>query len=113
MSFYRALTISPVFVCVRVSLYNVWYVWCVCVVFKKCNAGGLFTGAEVIKTVADRHAFGGFANAAYDPCYHQPCDTVDNIDQVVLLEMAQAAATGVCVCVVESASVFVSEGGGS
>jgi Zn-dependent M28 family amino/carboxypeptidase len=36
-------------------------------------AGGLFTGAEEIKTVEDRDKFGGLANAAYDPCYHQFC----------------------------------------
>ncbi len=35
------------------------------------NIGGLFTGAEGIKGEAERIKFGGFANAAYDPCYHQ------------------------------------------
>jgi len=55
-------------------------------------AGGLFTGAEVIKTMTQRLMYGGLANAAYDPCYHQACDTVDNINQVALLQMAQAAA---------------------
>ena len=27
-----------------------------------------------------------------DPCYHLACDTVENVDQVVLLRMARAAA---------------------
>jgi len=55
-------------------------------------AGGLFTGAEVIKTPAQRALYGGIANAAYDPCYHLSCDTTDNIDQEILLEMSQSAA---------------------
>jgi len=53
-------------------------------------AGGLFTGAEEIKTAEDRHNFGGVANAAYDPCYHQACDTVENINTEVLEDMSQA-----------------------
>ncbi|XVU28803.1 M28 family metallopeptidase [Actinoplanes sp. CA-054009] len=38
-------------------------------------AGGLFTGAEVEKTEADVALWGGVAGAAYDPCYHQACDS--------------------------------------
>lgn len=56
-------------------------------------AGGLFTGAEQIKNTAERTEFGGMANAAYDPCYHQYCDTINNIDQQVLLNMARSCAT--------------------
>lgn len=37
-------------------------------------AGGLFTGAEGIKTADQAAIFGGVAGAAYDPCYHQACD---------------------------------------
>jgi len=55
-------------------------------------AGGLDTGAEVIKTAEERSIYGGFAGAAFDPCYHQACDTVDNINQVVYSEMGKAAA---------------------
>ena len=43
--------------------------------------GGLETGAEKIKTEAERQMFGGWANAAYDTCYHQFCDTIENILQ--------------------------------
>ena len=39
-------------------------------------AGGLFTGAEVPKTAAEAALYGGVAGAAYDPCYHQPCDNL-------------------------------------
>jgi Zn-dependent M28 family amino/carboxypeptidase len=37
-------------------------------------AGGLFTGAEVVKTASEAALYGGVAGAAYDPCYHQFCD---------------------------------------
>ncbi len=38
-------------------------------------AGGLFTGAEGIKTEEQAAIYGGTAGIAYDPCYHQACDT--------------------------------------
>merc|ERR1712137_358390 len=55
-------------------------------------AGGVETGAELIKTPEEREEFGGLANAAYDPCYHQACDTIANVNQEVLQQMAQSAA---------------------
>lgn len=39
-------------------------------------AGGLFTGAEVVKTAPEAATFGGVAGAALDPCYHQACDNL-------------------------------------
>jgi Zn-dependent M28 family amino/carboxypeptidase len=39
-------------------------------------AGGLFTGAESIKTEADVALWGGIAGQQYDPCYHAPCDSL-------------------------------------
>ena len=53
-------------------------------------SGGLATGAADIKTMEDRHRFGGLANAAHDPCYHKSCDTVDNVAQDVLEVMAKS-----------------------
>jgi Zn-dependent M28 family amino/carboxypeptidase len=41
-------------------------------------AGGLFTGAEGVKTAAEAAIYGGTAGVAYDPCYHQACDTYAN-----------------------------------
>jgi aminopeptidase Y len=41
-------------------------------------SGGLFTGAEGIKTVQEVSLWGGTAGIAYDPCYHQACDTYAN-----------------------------------
>lgn len=39
-------------------------------------AGGLFTGAEGLKSAAQEKAFGGKAGLAFDPCYHQLCDNL-------------------------------------
>jgi Zn-dependent M28 family amino/carboxypeptidase len=39
-------------------------------------AGGLFTGAEGVKTEAQAEAYGGLAGVAYDPCYHAFCDNL-------------------------------------
>jgi aminopeptidase Y len=43
-------------------------------------AGGIFTGAEGIKTPEEQALFGGTAGVAYDPCYHQACDTTTNLN---------------------------------
>jgi len=43
-------------------------------------AGGLFTGAEGIKTPEEVDLWGGTAGDQYDPCYHLACDTFDNIN---------------------------------
>jgi Zn-dependent M28 family amino/carboxypeptidase len=46
--------------------------------------GGLFTGAEGIKTPEQEAVYGGTAGEQYDPCYHLACDTFDNISLEVL-----------------------------
>jgi len=38
-------------------------------------SGGLFTGAEGVKTAEEAAMFGGVPGVAYDPCYHQACDS--------------------------------------
>ncbi len=55
-------------------------------------AGGLFTGAEGIKSAEQAAIFGGTAGEAYDPCYHAACDDTSNIDPVVMEQMADALA---------------------
>ena len=55
-------------------------------------AGGLATGAEVIKNATERTIFGGLCNAPFDPCYHQSCDTIENINWQLILQMGQASA---------------------
>jgi len=47
-------------------------------------AGGLFTGAEGVKTAAQAAVYGGTAGQPYDPCYHQACDTFANNNDAVL-----------------------------
>ena len=55
-------------------------------------AGGLFTGAEEIKTEEQQAIYGGTAGVAFDPCYHLACDTIDNLSEDALDEMSDAAA---------------------
>ena len=42
-------------------------------------SSGLFTGAEEIKTEEQAAIWGGTAGDAFDPCYHEACDTIDNV----------------------------------
>jgi Zn-dependent M28 family amino/carboxypeptidase len=42
-------------------------------------SGGLFTGAEVVKTEEQAAIWGGTAGEAFDPCYHRECDDIDNL----------------------------------
>jgi Zn-dependent M28 family amino/carboxypeptidase len=55
-------------------------------------SGGLFSGAEEIKTDAQQAAYGGVAGEAFDPCYHQACDDIDNISPRGLDQMSDAVA---------------------
>jgi Zn-dependent M28 family amino/carboxypeptidase len=43
-------------------------------------SGGLFTGAEVPKTAEQAAIWGGVAGEQFDPCYHEACDDIDNVD---------------------------------
>jgi Zn-dependent M28 family amino/carboxypeptidase len=58
-------------------------------------SGGLFTGAEKLKTPEEAHRFGGAAGAPYDPCYHQACDRIDTIDRTALDRNTDAIAAAV------------------
>ena len=55
-------------------------------------AGGLFSGAEGIKTEAEAAIYGGTAGEAYDACYHQACDDITNLSVESLDQMSDAAA---------------------
>ena len=59
---------------------------------RRIPAGGLFTGAEDIMTAEQAAKWDGEAGVAFDPCYHQACDTLDNVDLVALDEMTDAIA---------------------
>jgi Zn-dependent M28 family amino/carboxypeptidase len=55
-------------------------------------ASGLFTGAEVLKTEEQEAIWGGVAGAAFDPCYHQACDSLTDTegqDPAVYAELAR------------------------
>jgi hypothetical protein len=47
-------------------------------------SGGLFTGAEVIKTEEQEAIWGGTAGEQFDPCYHEACDTIANVSDRAL-----------------------------
>jgi len=53
-------------------------------------SGGYFTGAEQWMSKAEAKQWGGTAEVSYDPCYHRECDTIDNVNMDVLVEMATA-----------------------
>ncbi|HVM11870.1 MAG TPA: M28 family metallopeptidase, partial [Actinomycetota bacterium] len=55
-------------------------------------AGGLFTGAEGIKTAAQADIYGGLAGVAFDPCYHAACDDYENNSDLGLDQMSDAIA---------------------
>lgn len=55
-------------------------------------AGGLFIGAEGIKTAQQAAVYGGTAGEQYDSCYHLSCDDIDNLSLVALDQMSDAAA---------------------
>ena len=55
-------------------------------------AGGLFSGAEGVKTEAQADKWGGVAGMAYDACYHKRCDNLGNLDRTVLDSNADAIA---------------------
>jgi Zn-dependent M28 family amino/carboxypeptidase len=55
-------------------------------------AGGIFTGAEKVKTQEEFELFGGTVGAPLDPCYHQACDTTNNLSLQAFGEMKDAAA---------------------
>jgi len=58
-------------------------------------AGGLFTGAEGIKTAQQAIDYGGTAGQQYDSCYHLACDTFANNSNTALDQMSDAVAHAV------------------
>ncbi|MET0315101.1 MAG: M20/M25/M40 family metallo-hydrolase [Hansschlegelia sp.] len=62
---------------------------------KGIPAGGLFSGAEELKTKKQAKLFGGEAGVAFDACYHQACDDIGNVNRTALQRLSRAAAHGV------------------
>jgi len=54
--------------------------------------GGLFSGGIEPKTDAQAAAHGGTAGIPADPCSHRSCDTISNLNDTILAEMADAIA---------------------
>jgi Zn-dependent M28 family amino/carboxypeptidase len=68
-------------------------------------AGGLFTGAEGMKTLEQRDVYGGIAGQQYDPCYHQACDTFSNNSNEVLDLNSDAIAFATLTYAMDTSSV--------
>jgi len=58
-------------------------------------AGGLFSGADAIKTPEQAVVYGGTAGIAYDPNYHQLGDTINNLSTKALSELSDGTAHAV------------------
>ena len=58
-------------------------------------SGGLFTGAEGVKTPEQAADYGGTAGQAYDPNYHQVGDTLANVNRTALDTNSDAIAYAV------------------
>ncbi|MFD6855792.1 M28 family peptidase [Rhodococcus sp. NPDC060090] len=60
-------------------------------------AGGSFTGADDAKSPEQADKWGGTVDEAFDPNYHSPEDTLDNIDRDALSVAAASVAYGTAV----------------
>ena len=54
--------------------------------------GGLFSGAEDIKSAREAGIYGGTPGTPYDPCYHERCDNINNLSTRSLNELGDGAA---------------------
>lgn len=57
--------------------------------------GGLFTGAEMIKSEEAGGLFGGEQGVPADACYHLACDDIDNLSEESLDQLSDAIAYAV------------------
>jgi Zn-dependent M28 family amino/carboxypeptidase len=55
-------------------------------------AGGLNSGDAGEKTKEQAAIYGGTIGEPYDSCYHQACDTIDNLNQTSIGQLADGAA---------------------
>lgn len=55
--------------------------------------GGIFTGAEGVKTKEEAELFGGVEGAPYDECYHKACDSIENINKNAIESSVNALAS--------------------
>ena len=52
--------------------------------------GGVHAGSAEVKTSEQAETYGGVAGEVMDACYHQPCDTLDNVSDTALEQFADA-----------------------
>jgi Zn-dependent M28 family amino/carboxypeptidase len=76
-------------------------------------SGGLFTGAEGIKTPTEAAIWGGTAGEQYDPCYHLACDTFDNISLHALDVNSDAVAYSILQYAMNSEEINGEKGKGN
>ena len=69
-------------------------------------AGGLFSGAEGVKTAEEAVTYGGTADAPYDSCYHAACDTIVNLSTDALRELGDGAAHAVFALTMSKKGLF-------
>ncbi len=55
-------------------------------------AGGAISGDAGIKTKEQAAIYGGTAGEPYDSCYHEECDTIKNLNQTSIDQLADGAA---------------------
>ena len=68
-------------------------------------SGGLFTGAEGVKTADEAATWGGTAGQPYDPCYHLACDAFANVNLDALDVNSDAIAYAMLTYAYSTASV--------
>jgi Zn-dependent M28 family amino/carboxypeptidase len=68
-------------------------------------AGGVFTGAEGIKTAEQARVYGGRAGKPYDACYHEACDDRSNLSRRALNQMSDAVAHAVLTYALDTSGV--------
>ncbi|MBM3123484.1 MAG: M20/M25/M40 family metallo-hydrolase [Chloroflexi bacterium] len=76
-------------------------------------SGGLFTGAEGIKTAQEVAIWGGVAGQQYDQCYHLACDTYANNNDYALDVNSDAIAYSVLQYAMNTADVNGQKGKGN
>jgi Peptidase family M28 len=76
-------------------------------------SGGLFTGAEGVKTAAEVALWGGTAGQPYDPCYHLACDTYANNNDHALDVNSDAIAYAVLQFAMNTEAVNAQRGKGN
>jgi Zn-dependent M28 family amino/carboxypeptidase len=57
--------------------------------------GGLFSGADDIKTAEQAAKYGGTAGQVLDACYHTACDTIDSLDYTIEKQFLKGVAHAV------------------